>query len=342
MSSGVSVIICTYNGKGRLAPTLEHLARQDVGQTLDIELIIVDNNSTDYTIEWCREWLRSNAFPFSWHIVSEPSAGLSYARKKGISCAKYEFILFCDDDNHLSASYLKIGAKLLRQYPEWAVLGGHGEPLFENAPPDWFDRFHYSYAVGPQAEASGVLPRGAELYGAACFFRKIALDKLYTTGFTSSLTDRKGKALSSGGDVELCYALQLIGYSIAYEETLRFKHFMPASRLCMDYYLKLKKAIASQAGLLFVYQYLLKNDKPCLTLFYFDYIRAMTYTFVLLVGSRFKHILGLRRAPFMEKKVAQTVLNAKSRAFVGNLGKVQALFKELSKLSAVHRELLSI
>ena len=315
MPSGVSVIICTYNGKNRLASTLEHLTRQVVSQTLNVELIVVDNNSNDNTANWSREWLSSHDSPFSWKVISEPKAGLSYARRTGLLHASNELILFCDDDNCLAPDYIAIGHKLLLENQNWAALGGCGKAVFDDTPPSWFDRFYYSYATGPQAENSGELPIGTELYGAGCFFRKAPLLKLYEQGFTSALKDREGNLLSSGGDVELCYAVQLMGYKIAYESSLHFDHYIPGSRLTEAYYLKLKKAIASQAGVLFAYQYILTVKDSKFWMFYVAYVKKNLVCLLQFLGSSVKEFLGLTRGTALEKKIAKTVLKTQFLAF---------------------------
>jgi len=46
---GISVLVCTYNGAKRLEKTLAHLAAQVTNSTVEWEIILVDNNSTDNT-----------------------------------------------------------------------------------------------------------------------------------------------------------------------------------------------------------------------------------------------------------------------------------------------------
>ena len=53
-SSGISCLICTYNGASRLAETLTCLARQVLPAGTPWEVILVDNASTDATAERAR------------------------------------------------------------------------------------------------------------------------------------------------------------------------------------------------------------------------------------------------------------------------------------------------
>lgn len=250
MSLGVSIIVCTYNGANRLQRTLVSILNQIA--TSPFDLVIVDNNSTDETRDFTEAFLRYSNI--DWKLVQERQPGLSNARWRGIIEAKYELILFCDDDNHLERDYLQKGIKFFEKHPKVGILGGLGKPVFEVKKPDWFDKFAHSYAIGNLGKKKGVQEKGSYHYGAACFFRWIPLMKLREMGFKSVLPDRKGRGLSSGGDVELCYAVQLLGYDLAFEPALRFDHFIENHRLEWDYYLRLKRGIAESFPLLESYK----------------------------------------------------------------------------------------
>jgi glycosyltransferase involved in cell wall biosynthesis len=250
MSLGVSIIICTYNGEKRLPKTLDNIVTQI--STIAFELIVIDNNSNDGTEVFVKDYLKESNI--EWKLVSEPKAGLSHARWRGIEEAKHELVLFCDDDNHLANDYIETGAKLFCENSNLGVLGGAGSPQFESKKPNWFDEFAHTYAVGSLCKEPGIQPKGSWHYGAACFFRKSALMQLKSIGFTSVLSDRKGGDLSSGGDVELCYAVQLLGFDLAFEPALKFDHFIEAHRLHWEYYLKLNRGIATSFPLLESYK----------------------------------------------------------------------------------------
>jgi glycosyltransferase involved in cell wall biosynthesis len=96
----VSIIICCYNSESRISSTLEHIAKQKI-ENLQLEVILVDNNSNDNTAKVAIEVWSKLGNPFSLSILKEPTPGLSYARKKGVSSANGEIIIFCDDDKIL-------------------------------------------------------------------------------------------------------------------------------------------------------------------------------------------------------------------------------------------------
>jgi glycosyltransferase involved in cell wall biosynthesis len=248
--NGVSIIICTYNGSKRLPETLLNICK--ISFFHSFELIVVDNDSKDNTIQLVTSILENSTL--DWKIVNEHNPGLSHARWKGIFSAKYDIVLFCDDDNYLAENYLEIGFDIFNKNLKVGVLGGLGEPIFEGDKPNWFDAFSHSYAVGTLGKVKGIQKKMSYHYGAACFFLKRSLLHLNKIGFTSVLSDRKGDSLSSGGDVELCFAVQLLGYQLYYSNELHFKHFIEKHRLNRSYYLKLKKGISDSFPLLTSYE----------------------------------------------------------------------------------------
>ena len=241
---GVSIILCCYNSANRLPGTLKHLAAQKTSDKLQWEIIIVNNNSKDNTVEVAKKQWSKYPTTCSFKIIDQPIPGLSFARKKGIENAKYEYLLFCDDDNWLSENYIQHAYEIMDSDTHIGALGGWCDAVFETKEPEWFKTFEGNFAVGKTVPETGKIeePKGY-LYGAGLVVRKSAINHLYSSGFKNMLSDRKGKKLSSGGDVELVYALKLIGYSIYFDERLYFKHYMPKSRLTFDYLIKIRKSM---------------------------------------------------------------------------------------------------
>jgi glycosyltransferase involved in cell wall biosynthesis len=241
---GVSIILCCYNSAERLPETLKHLAAQKTGNELPWEVIVVNNNSQDNTVEVAKKEWSKYATTSSFKIVDQPIPGLSFARKKGIETAKYDYLLFCDDDNWLSENYVQNAFDIMETDKRIGALGGWCEPVFETEEPEWFKTFAGNFAVGKTVPKTGLInePNGY-LYGAGLVIRKSAMGHLYASGFKNILSDRKGKKLSSGGDIELVYALKLAGYAIYFDERLFFKHVMPGARLTFNYLKKIRKSM---------------------------------------------------------------------------------------------------
>lgn len=248
---GVSVIVCCFNSAPRLPETLQHLAAQQVPAHIGWEIIIVDNASTDNTVQAAQEiWKLCNA-PGSFRIVSEKTPGLSAARHKGYMESRYSYLLFCDDDNWLKPDYVHLAFEILEQHPDVAIAGGRTVAAFESQPPAWFEGVAKSYAVGNQYETTGdVTWRHEKLWGAGAVLQKQALDHLYRNDFEQLLSDRIGNKITSGGDHELCCAMRLAGYRLYYDERLVLTHFITNGRLKWDWFIRFYRS-ASRTSIYF-------------------------------------------------------------------------------------------
>lgn len=241
---GISVIVCCFNSEQRLPETLKHLATQRC-QT-DWEVIVVDNNSLDNTAETARkEWDQYPVSNANLKIVAELRPGLNFARERGVQEAKYEYILFCDDDNWLQNDFLSIGYQLISKDQSIGAVGGECLPTKEEqiSLPEWFENFKNNYAVGKQANYSGDITARGYLWGAGLITSKTIFNACINAEFPYLLTDRKGNLLTSGGDTELCSRIILLGYKLYYDERLKLRHFIPANRLSREYFEKLLEGI---------------------------------------------------------------------------------------------------
>ncbi|MEO8577881.1 MAG: glycosyltransferase [Gemmatimonadales bacterium] len=236
---GVSVVICSYNSRGKLPETLRHLAIQLPVPDVPYELIIVDNNCTDDTLAVAENHWTELGAPFPLRFVTEPRPGLTFARIKGVQLAALDYVVFCDDDNWLCEDYLSKTYRHFESKKEIALLGGVGVPEFEAQPPDWFNAVKgFGYAVGDEGRQTGYV---TSLYGAGMALRKSAfLQVINKNGL--SVSDRNGSQLFSGGDTEISQVISKAGYRIYLDCSMTFKHFLPKNRLTWSYYLQLRRS----------------------------------------------------------------------------------------------------
>lgn len=244
MKLGVSIIICTFNGKQRLSATLKHLAKQEYD--CEAEVILIDNASTDGTKAFADEWWDLNGSgELEYRSYIQPIPGKSYAQELGYDKARYEYLLICDDDNWLNPHYVQTAFEIMNSNAYIGALGGWCEAVFEKEKPHWFDKYARFFAVSRQGDETGdITNKKGCLYGAGMVIRKSQWEYLNQLGFKPLLTCRKGNSLSSGGDTEYSYVLRLLGYKIWFDERLYFKHFMPQGRLNLDYVKRIRKAIS--------------------------------------------------------------------------------------------------
>jgi alpha-1,3-rhamnosyltransferase len=96
----VSIIIITYNSSKYVLETLE----SSKGQTYqNIELIVSDDCSTDYTVEICRVWIEENKERFvrTEMITTEKNTGIPANCNRGLYAAKGKWIKFIAGDDAL-------------------------------------------------------------------------------------------------------------------------------------------------------------------------------------------------------------------------------------------------
>jgi glycosyltransferase involved in cell wall biosynthesis len=290
MSGGVSVVICCHNSAQRLPETLRYLAAQQVSGTIPWEVVVIDNASTDDTAETAvRCW--STASPTTLRVISEPQAGLSHARMRGIVESRYEIISFIDDDNWVTADWVEQVDAIFANHPEIGALGARIEAVCEIAPPDWFEFLQIHYAVGRQYEQSGDITDkpGTLLWGAGLSLRQVAAKKLLNDGFVFMMSDRKGKLVSSGGDTELCFALRALGWRFWYEDSLLLRHFIPKARLGWNYALRLMRGMGESTAIFTLYQFALNSPPfavypPWKRIWFFQLLKALRqFVAVILV-----------------------------------------------------------
>jgi glycosyltransferase involved in cell wall biosynthesis len=109
----VSVIIPTYNYSQFITEAVESALQQNID---DLELIIVDDGSTDDTRDKCRPYADRINYIF------QKNAGLSAARNTGISNSTGEFIQFLDSDDILGPDSVALQVEYLKDHPEANVV----------------------------------------------------------------------------------------------------------------------------------------------------------------------------------------------------------------------------
>ena len=152
----VTVAVCTRDRAPVLAESLAHL-RREVGEApAGVEVLVVDNGSTDATPAVAARLADWPAF----RSVSEPVAGLSRARNRALAASTADWVVYLDDDAFVWPGWLDALRHAVRQ-PGVALVGGPIAPRFEAPPPRWFDPGSVTRAFG----AEGPLPDRAAREG---------------------------------------------------------------------------------------------------------------------------------------------------------------------------------
>lgn len=248
----LSVIIPTHNpDEGRLARTLAGLRAQTLPAD-EWETLIINNASTRFPTP---AWLDEHS-PAGTRIINETQLGLSHARRTGFNAAQGEFAVLVDDDNVLAPDYLAEAVTLLNAQPSLGAVGGKSLPEFTHEPPAWTREFFPLLAlrdlgsellIADSLRAPGAnrdeYPAFAPI-GAGMVLRRAAWTAwLEATAAGSGLSDRRGAALTSGGDNDIVLCALRAGWGVAYSPRLSLLHLIPESRLSADYLARLNRGI---------------------------------------------------------------------------------------------------
>lgn len=114
-----SIIIPLYNKEQSIASTLQTVLKQTYQ---DFEIVIVNDGSTDHSIEEVKKMTDSRI-----RLIHQSNAGVSAARNRGIKEARGEYIAFLDADDAWKPDYLKTQYELTLKYPGCSVFASNYE-----------------------------------------------------------------------------------------------------------------------------------------------------------------------------------------------------------------------
>lgn len=114
----ISIIIPNYNNRHLLHESLPYTYQAIKDTGIDYEIIIVDDCSTDGSVEFIRD-----DYPQAILVVNPETKGFSHAYNKGIEIARYELILLLDAGIKLSPDYFEHQWKYFLRWDTFGVMG---------------------------------------------------------------------------------------------------------------------------------------------------------------------------------------------------------------------------
>jgi glycosyltransferase involved in cell wall biosynthesis len=230
----ITVILCTYNRSASLGRALESVAASELPNSVEWEVLVVDNNSSDGTREVVEEFCRRH--PGRFRYLFESRQGLSQARNAGIREARGDILAFIDDDVTVDRHWLQNLTRSL-ETGEWAGAGGRIllEPGF--SPPSWL-ALDGPYGMGG---VLGLFDRGEKSreldwapFGSNMAFRRSMFEKY---GEFRTDLGRCGDRLMSGEDMEFGRRLVYAKEHLRYEPSAVVYHPVTEYRLRKVYFL---------------------------------------------------------------------------------------------------------
>ena len=99
----ISVVVPIYNTESYLDKCIGSIVNQRYS---NLEIILVDDGSTDNSLDICRKWERADRRIV---VLHQENQGLSAARNTGIRTAKGKFIGLVDSDDYIAPDmYLRL------------------------------------------------------------------------------------------------------------------------------------------------------------------------------------------------------------------------------------------
>ncbi len=293
LKPGVSAVVCCYNSAQVIVPTILALHQQIIPPELGYEVILVDNACTDNTVELAKVVWHNSTLPL--RIVEESQPGLMNARKAGVLKARYDILLFVDDDNIIESDWIRKISYLFARNRNVGIIGGYNRELIDGEKPSWFDMFKSMYACGTRIpiNESGVITgkTGAKYFGAGLAFRTLILREIINGYPPVFLTGRKKNVSIRGDDTELVLRALLSGWDFYYENTLTLQHHILNKRLKWRYLCRCAKGSGATMIVLQIYRSVLCGEKPVL---YKDLLKAALQELVELIKNP-RTILQIRK-----------------------------------------------
>ncbi len=222
----ISIILCTRSRAAGLERTLLALGRSKVSPGWKVEVVVVDNVSTDNTAEVVQNIKLAK---MEVRYLFESKRGKANALNAGLTLAKGEMLLFIDDDVLVAEDWLEqiVGALLNGKCD---VVTGQITLAPEVLRP-WMTPMHrWWLASSPDAQLH---EGGRELIGANMGFRRRVLERV--PAFDPELGPG---ARGLGEDSLFGWQLVEAGYKIEYVPKAAVIHHLDASRLRRCYWIE--------------------------------------------------------------------------------------------------------
>lgn len=142
----VSVIICTRNRASDLRDTLDTIVTQRPSRVQSVELLIVDNGSTDETAQVVADASKRSPFPVRY--VLEETPGVAFARNTALYQARGDVLLYTDDDVRVRPGWIDDMTRPILDDGFDAVAGG--VKLAPHLERPWMDTWHRAYLASTE------------------------------------------------------------------------------------------------------------------------------------------------------------------------------------------------
>jgi GT2 family glycosyltransferase len=239
----VSVVVLNYNGVQHLQSCLDSLIDLDYPE---IEIIVVDNGSTDGSLEFLR-----SSYPSVKVIELGRNMGSCIGYMSGVLEGKGKFVAILSNDMEVDRNWLKPLVSVLENMPNVAAADSKYKSYFHRdrfedaaAAGRWIDYFGNNYTRGVNEIDAGQYNKRCYIIGVVTIFRKDLLTKI--GGFDKSY-------FYGYEDIDIGWRIYMCGYKAIYvPESVIYHKSGATSRIGKDrkirpelfYYIKRNRLIS--------------------------------------------------------------------------------------------------
>lgn len=209
--TSVTVVIPNYNGLRFMEPCMAALEKQNCK---DFEILVVDNGSSDGSVEW----LKTHQYPT---IFLEENTGFSGAVNVGIKASKTPFVLLLNNDTEVEPDFIGEMIKAIRRSDKIFAVSSkmvqmYHKELMDDAG-DMYSVLGWAYQRGVGRSSKGY-NREREVFSAcagAAIYRRVVFEQI---GYFDEMH------FAYLEDIDVCYRAKIFGWHNRYCPTAVVYH----------------------------------------------------------------------------------------------------------------------
>ncbi|MDR3239510.1 MAG: bifunctional glycosyltransferase family 2 protein/CDP-glycerol:glycerophosphate glycerophosphotransferase [Clostridiales bacterium] len=172
----VSCVVPVYNGAGYLKDAVESVFSQSIGFFPYVQLILVNDGSTDQTEEICLDFQKR--FPLNVTYIYQEKAGVSAARNHGLRHAVGKYVSFLDADDKLAPGFWEAGVQYLDAHPEDVDFAAFPIEYFDTAQHKKVPRLNFRFDKDNKDIDAGKDFHCLQISVCSALFKRTALEDL--------------------------------------------------------------------------------------------------------------------------------------------------------------------